>query len=43
MFDLSKPVGSEVIIGSVVFIFALVGVGLLIVNIMKKRYIKEQK
>jgi|GEM_PF-1209817 hypothetical protein len=43
MFDLSKPVGSEVIIGSIVFIFALVGVGLLIVNIMKKRYIKEQK
>jgi len=43
MFDLSKPIGSEVIIGSILFIFALVGAGLLIVKYYEKRYIKEQK
>jgi len=28
MFDLSQPVPNEVIIGSIVIIFALVGIGL---------------
>jgi len=37
MFDLSKPIPNEVIIGSIVFIFALVGVGLLVVQYYKKR------
>jgi hypothetical protein len=37
MFDLSKPVGMEVIIGSIVFIFLVVGVGLLAVEYFKKK------
>jgi len=37
MFDLSQPIPNEVIIGSIVFIFALVGVGLLVVQYYKKR------
>ena len=37
MFDLSQPVPSEVIIGSIVFIFALVALGLGIVAYYKKR------
>jgi len=36
MFDLSKPVPNEVIIGSILFIFILIGVGLLIVKYFKK-------
>jgi len=36
MFDLSKPIPNEVIIGSIVFIFVLVGIGLLIVEYYKK-------
>ncbi len=43
MFDLSKPVGLEVIIGSIIFIFALVGAGLMIVEYYKRQLIKEQK
>jgi len=36
MFDMSQPVPNEVIIGSIVFIFALVGVGLLVVEWFKR-------
>jgi len=37
MFDLSQPIQSEVIIGSIVFILALVGVGLLVVEYYKRK------
>ncbi len=37
MWDLSKPVPTEVIVGSILFIFALVGVGLAIVAYYKKK------
>ncbi len=37
MFDLSQPVGMEVIIGSIIIIFALVGIGLGIVAYYKKK------
>jgi hypothetical protein len=37
MFDMSQPVPNEVIIGSIVFIFALVGVGLGIISYYKGR------
>jgi len=37
MFDLSQPVPMEVIVGSIVFIFALVGVGLAVVAYYKKK------
>jgi hypothetical protein len=35
MFDLSQPIQMPVIIGSIVFIFALVGVGLGVVRYYK--------
>jgi len=38
MFDLSKPMPNEIIIGSIVFIFVLVGIGLLVVEYYKKKY-----
>jgi len=38
MFDLSKPVPNEVIIGSIIFIFILIGIGLLGVRYYKKKY-----
>jgi len=37
MFDLSQPIPNEVIIGAIIFIFGLVGVGLLVVQYYKKR------
>ena len=37
MFDLSQPIGNEVIIGSIVFIFVVVGIGLLVVEYYKKK------
>jgi len=37
MFDLSQPIPNEVIIGSIIFIFILVGIGLLAVEYYKKR------
>ncbi len=37
MFDLSQPIPNEVIIGSIIFIFALVGLGLLVVEYYKKK------
>jgi len=37
MFDLSQPIGNEVIIGSIAFIFAVVGVGLLVIEYYKRK------
>jgi len=37
MFDLSQPVPTEVIVGSIVFILGLVGVGLAVVAYYKKK------
>jgi len=37
MFDLSQPIPNEVVIGSIAFIFVLVGIGLLVVHYYKKK------
>lgn len=37
MFDMTQPVQMEVIIGSIVFIFGLVGLGLAVVAYYKKK------
>jgi len=37
MFDLSQPIQSEVIIGSIIFILIVVGIGLLVVDYYKKK------
>lgn len=37
MFNMSEPITNEVIIGSIVFIFGLVAIGLLVVEFYKKR------
>jgi len=37
MFDLSQPIPTEVIVGSIVFIIALVGIGLLVIQYYKKK------
>jgi hypothetical protein len=37
MFDMAQPVGMEVIIGSIVVIFGLVGIGLLVVEYYKRK------
>ncbi len=37
MFDMTQPIPTEVIIGSIVFIVALVGVGLGVVVYYKKK------
>ena len=37
MFDLSKPIPMEVIIGSIVFIAIVVGIGLAVVSYYKKK------
>ena len=37
MFDMTQPIQIEVIVASIVFIFALVGVGLGLVAYYKKR------
>jgi len=37
VYDLSQPIPAEVIVGSIIFIFGLVGVGLLIVRYYKKK------
>jgi len=39
MFDLTQPVGIEVIIGSIAIIFLLVGIGLGVVEYYKRRNI----
>ncbi len=41
MFDLSQPIPNEVVIGSIIFIFGVVGVGLLVVKYFDKRNIKK--
>jgi len=37
VYDLSQPIPTEVIVGSIVFILGLVGIGLLMVQYYKKR------
>ncbi|WP_256465823.1 hypothetical protein [Sulfurovum sp. XGS-02] len=37
MFDMSQPIQMEVIIGSIVFIFGLVGIGLAVVEYYKRK------
>ena len=37
MFDMSQPIQMEVIVGSIIFIFGLVGVGLAVVAYYKKK------
>jgi len=37
MFNLSKPVPNEVIIGSIIFIFILIGIGLFVVEYFKRK------
>ncbi len=37
MFDMTQPIQMEVIIGSIVFIFGLVGIGLAVVAYYKKK------
>jgi len=37
MFDMTQPIGMEVIIGSIVFILGLVGVGLGVVGYYKRK------
>jgi len=37
MFDMTQPIQMEVITGSIVFIFGLVGVGLAVVAYYKKK------
>jgi len=39
VFDLSKPIGIEVILLSIAFIVAMIGVGLVITNYYKKKRI----
>jgi hypothetical protein len=43
MFDLSKPVGNDVIILSIGFIFVIIVIGLGVVKYYKNRLLKEQK
>jgi len=37
MFDLSKPIPMEVIVGSIAFIVIVVGIGLAVVTYYKKK------
>lgn len=37
MFDITQPIGNEVVLGSIVFILALVTVGLLVVEYYKRK------
>ncbi|GIU00705.1 hypothetical protein TSL6_12110 [Sulfurovum sp. TSL6] len=37
MFDMSQPIQMEVIIGSIIFIFGLVGIGLAMVEYYKRK------
>jgi hypothetical protein len=37
MFDLSQPIPTEVVVGSILFIFGLVGIGLLFVEYYKRK------
>ena len=42
MFDMSQPIQMEVIVGSIVFIFGLVGIGLALVAYYKKKLDKDK-
>jgi len=37
MFDMTQPIPMEVIVGSIIFIFGLVGIGLAMVAYYKKK------
>ncbi len=37
MFDMTQPIQMEVIIGSIIFIFGLVGIGLGVVEYYKRK------
>ncbi|EIF50863.1 MULTISPECIES: hypothetical protein [Sulfurovum] len=37
MFDMTQPIQMEVIVGSIVFIFGLVGIGLAVVEYYKRK------
>jgi len=37
MFDMSQAIGMEVIVGSIIFIFGLVGIGLGVVEYYKRK------
>jgi Zn-dependent alcohol dehydrogenase len=37
MFDMTQPIQIEVIIGSIIFIFGLVGIGLAVVEYYKRK------
>lgn len=37
MFDMTQPVSMSIIVGSIVFIFGLVGAGLGVINYYKKK------
>jgi len=37
MFDMTQPIRMEVIVGSIIFIFGLIGIGLGIVEYYKRR------
>ena len=37
MFDMTQPIQMEVIVGSIIFIFGLLGVGLALVAYYKKK------
>jgi hypothetical protein len=37
MFDMTQPIGMEVIVGSIIFILGLVGVGLGVIAYYKKK------
>lgn len=43
MFDLTQPVGIEVIIGSIAIIFVVVGIGLGVVEYYKRKRVKDEK
>ena len=38
MFDLSQPVPASVIVGSIAFIFVLVGIGLGVVSTIRRKW-----
>lgn len=41
MFDMTQPIQMEVIVGSIIFIFGLVALGLAIVEYYKRKGIKS--
>ncbi len=43
MFDMTQPIQMPVIVGSIIFIFGLVGVGLAVVAYYKKKQDRQGK